>query len=350
MQPRLKPGAFFRQCVGIDVAKETFTACLSMLDDEGCNTPSFEFYNNKTGFNQLVRWARKEALKEYPLCFVMEPTGVYYEELASHLLKLGYTVHVIPAKRVKSFAESEGYKTKTDKVDAYILSMLGCQKRNLKPWKAPDPVMAEIRSLCRLRSDMVKIRTMLKNQIEAMEHSRFRSDKSLKISKTALVAIEKNISMAEKEISGQTAKCDNFKELLPYAVSVPGIGEITATAILAETACFRDFASQRQLVSFAGLDVVARQSGPHDPRRHISKKGNTAIRAMLYICAMSAITHYEEIRTFYNRIKTSNPNGKVAMVAVMRKLLVLLYTVCKNKTTYDINFEKDKEEKENNDK
>ena len=183
---------------------------------------------------------------------------------------------------------------------------------------------------------------MLKNQIEALEHSRFRSDKSLKICRSALVGIEKNVAAAEKEISSHTGKCDSFKELLPYAMSVPGIGEITATAILAETACLKDFANQRQLVSFAGLDVVACQSGPHDPRRHISKKGNTSIRAMLYICAMSAISHYEEIRTFYNRIKTSNPNGKVAMVAVMRKLLVLLYTVCKNKSAYDANFEKNK--------
>lgn len=350
MQPRLKISSFFRQCVGVDVAKETFTACLSMLDDEGCSTPSIEFNNNKTGFNQLVRWARKEAMGEYPLCFVMEPTGVYYEELASHLVKLGYTVHVVPAKRVKSFAESEGYKTKTDKIDSYILSMMGCQKRNLKAWTPPDPVMTEIRSLCRMRSDMVKIRTMLKNQIEALEHSRFHSDKSLKICRSALVGIEKNVAAAEKEISSHTGKCDSFKELLPYAMSVPGIGEITATAILAETACFKDFANQRQLVSFAGLDVVARQSGPHDPRRHISKKGNTSIRAMLYICAMSAISHYEEIRTFYNRIKTSNPNGKVAMVAVMRKLLVLLYTVCKNKSAYDANFDKNKEKKENSGK
>ena len=115
MEPRLKISSSFRQCVGVDVAKETFTACLSMLDDEGRSTPSIAFNNNKTGFNQLVRWARKEAFGEYPLCFVMEPTGVYYEELASHLVKLGYTVHVVPAKRVKSFAESEGCKTKTDK-------------------------------------------------------------------------------------------------------------------------------------------------------------------------------------------------------------------------------------------
>lgn len=75
MQPGFKITSYFRQCVGVDVAKSTFMACLSMLDDMGCSTPSFEFDNDKHGFNQFVKWVRKEMLKEYPICFVMEPTG-----------------------------------------------------------------------------------------------------------------------------------------------------------------------------------------------------------------------------------------------------------------------------------
>ena len=85
---------------------------------------------------------------------------------------------------------------------------------------------------------------------------------------------------------------------------------------------------------FAGLDVVARQSGPQDPKRHISKKGNSTIRSMLYICAMSAIRFNPKMREFYDRIKKSNPSGKVALVAVMRKLLILMYSVCKSKKPY----------------
>ena len=82
MKPNFEPGKWFMQCVGIDIAKSTFTACLCMYEfDQGCSTPPVVFSNNKTGFNQFVKWSRKEALKGYPIRYVMEPTGVYYEQL-----------------------------------------------------------------------------------------------------------------------------------------------------------------------------------------------------------------------------------------------------------------------------
>ena len=73
-------GEFFRQCIGIDISKNKFTACLYMYDrasDVGCCTKSIDFDNTKSGFNQMVKWSRKEAVKGYPLPYLMEPTGVY---------------------------------------------------------------------------------------------------------------------------------------------------------------------------------------------------------------------------------------------------------------------------------
>jgi len=75
-------------------------------------TGSVEFPNTKTGFNQLVRWARREAEDGHPLLFLMEPTGTYHEDLAYHLHKLSFTVHVIPSGRVHAFFKEEGIKTK----------------------------------------------------------------------------------------------------------------------------------------------------------------------------------------------------------------------------------------------
>lgn len=334
MQPRFKPTVYFRQCVGIDIAKSTFMACLSMLDAEGCSTSPIEFTNDRHGFNQFVRWTRKESLKGYPLCFVMEPTGVYYEALAMHLTKLGMTVHVVPANRVRDFAKYEGYKTKTDKIDAYILSMLGCENRKLKNWAAPDEQFASIRSLCRLRTSLVKHSTMLKNRLGALTVSSFSDKKTVRICSAALDDIDKNIYKAETEIRNLIDKSEQFKEAVRLSTTIPGIGQTTASAILAEVGCFANFNNHRQVVSFAGLDVVARQSGPQDPKRHISKKGNSTIRSMLYICAMSAIRFNPKMREFYDRIKKSNPSGKVALVAVMRKLLILMYSVCKSKKPY----------------
>ncbi len=79
----------------------------------------------KTGFNQLVKWARREAEKGKPILFLMEPTGTYYEDLAYHLHKLSFTVYVIPSGRVHAFFKEEGIKTKTDSVDAYGLALMG---------------------------------------------------------------------------------------------------------------------------------------------------------------------------------------------------------------------------------
>ena len=71
-----------RQCVGIDVSKDKFSACLyvyDILSDMGCYSKTVDFSNDKTGFNQLVKWSRKEALNGYQVSYLMEPTGVYYE-------------------------------------------------------------------------------------------------------------------------------------------------------------------------------------------------------------------------------------------------------------------------------
>ena len=117
MTPDFKVGKdnkWFRQCVGIDIAKEKFNACLFMYDiasDMGCGTKSVEFKNTKQGFNQLVKWARKECIKEYPLTFLMEPTGVYYEPLAYHLCKIQQTVYIVMPNKARDFCNYEGIKT-----------------------------------------------------------------------------------------------------------------------------------------------------------------------------------------------------------------------------------------------
>lgn len=130
-----KDNQWFRQCVGIDIAKDKFNARLYMYDiasDMGCCTKGVEFPNNKTGFNQLVKWSRKEALKEYPITFQMEPTGVYYEALAYHLYKICKTVYVVLPNKARDFCNYEGIKTKTDDMDSRCLALLGCKNRKLE--------------------------------------------------------------------------------------------------------------------------------------------------------------------------------------------------------------------------
>ena len=133
MKPNFEPGKWFMQC-GNRHCKGYVHGLPGMYEfDCGCSTPPVVFTNDNPGFNQFVKWSRKEALKGYLLRYVMEPTGVYYEQLASHLNNLSLNVRVVLPNKAREFAKYEGILTKTDDMDAYTLGMLGCLDKRLKP-------------------------------------------------------------------------------------------------------------------------------------------------------------------------------------------------------------------------
>ena len=117
--------------------------------------------------------------------------------------------------------------------------------------------------------------------------------------------------------------------------TIPGIGGQTALILLAETNGFAHFANARQLASFAGLDVVQRQSGTSvHGRARLSKRGNTHLRAALYMPALTACRHNAQQKAFYERLRTRHPTGKAALCAVMRKLLLLAFSLHQSKEDY----------------
>lgn len=336
MKPTYPVNCCFRQCVGIDVSKNKFTACLMMLS-WGCpaeSTLSIDFANNKTGYNQLVKWARKEAVKESPLLFLMEPTGTYYEDLAYHLHKLGFTVYVAPAKRVHAFFKEEGIKTKTDSVDAWGLALMGCAKPNMKTWSPPSSTYRELRQLTRLGVQLSAIKTMLTNHKEALSHSYNPSAEALRQVDALIKSVDLRIDDNIASIKHVACADPEVNEKIRYIESIKGLGFLAAVTVLAETDGFNIITNRKQLASFAGLDVVARDSGKSTPQRHISKIGNSNLRRILYMCSLSAVIHNPQMRALYARINERKP-AKVARTAVMRKLLLLAYTLCKSKTYYN---------------
>jgi transposase len=336
MRSKFPTDRYFRQCVGIDVSKDKFTACMCMLS-WGCPaqfTESIEFSNTKTGFNQLIKWARREAEKTHPILFLMEPTGTYYEELAYHLHKLSFTVHVIPSGRVNAFFKEEGIKTKTDAVDACGLALMGSSKPYLKMWNPPCPVYRELRQLTRLQVRFKGIRTMLTNHKEALTHRYEPSPNAIRQVNALIKSVDLRIDRNEALIEELAGNNPEIKEKLSYIQSIKGLGFLASITILAETNGFANISSRSQLASFAGLDVVARESGKSTPARHISKAGNSHLRRIVYLCSLSATVYNPQMCALYSRISQHNPS-RVARVAVMRKLLLLTYTLCKTKQMYD---------------
>ena len=336
MKPFHKPTTGFRQCVGVDVSKETLSAsmCMQSWGDAAQFTLTLDFPNTKNGFNRLVKWSRSEALKDYPIHFLMEPTGTYYEDLAYHLSKLKFIVYVVPPARVKAFCKEEGIKTKTDHIDAAAMALMGCNKPHMKAWTPPLPLYRELRQLTRNGVDFKKMRTMVSNQREALTHSYEPSPQALKEIDALIRSLDRRITSNLEMIRKLVDSSDEIRDKVRLVETITGIGFITAATIIAETDGFCLMTSRKQVASYAGLDVVARDSGSKTPRRHISKQGNVHIRRALFMSAMSAALHNPQMKDLYGRICRKS-NLMVARTAVMRKLLELAYTLCKNRTEYD---------------
>lgn len=335
---QITPGRYFRQCVGIDVSKDSLTACLQMYDiasDSGCHSVTVEFINDRPGFNQLVRWSRKECLKGYPVAFLMETTGVYHEALACHLHRIGMTVYVVLPNKARDFAEYEGIKTKTDSMDARCLALLGCACRSLRPWEPPKPLYRELRNMTRFASDIKKVRTALTNHVEALEHGMAPCRDIIGYYNRLVSNI---YGMLERNCRNIRSKVESDPELaaaVKRLESIKGIGYFSIVSIIAETQGFHMISNRKQLASYAGLDVSARQSGKIDTGHHISKRGNARIREALYFPAISACRFNRQIHGAYERICARTATKKVGITAGMRKMLLLMYALWKNKEEYD---------------
>jgi transposase len=337
MKPNFEPGKWFMQCVGIDIAKKTFTACLCMYEfDQGCSTAPVVFNNDKTGFNQFVKWSRKEALKGYPLRYLMEPTGVYYEPLAYHLNKLGLNVCVVLPNKAREFAKYEGILTKTDDMDAYTLGMLGCVDKRLKPWTPPSPIYRELRQMTRFVADINKVRTELQNHLESLTHSEIAEKSIVKHYNKLIDEIDKQLASNQKAIHEKIKQEPGLAERIERIVTIKGLGFMTVVNILAETNGFALITNRRQLTSYAGLDVPAHQSGPVDAKRHISKQGNVHLRTALFYPAIVSTKYNPQMKDFYGRLCAKKTQSKmIGVTATMRKLLLLVYSLWKSGEVYD---------------
>ena len=155
-----------KQCVGIDISKKSFTACICTSHSNEYLTFSEvrSFANDRKGFNQLARWAAKQHKKseDAPLVFLMEATGVFHESLAHHLYHIKKEIHVVLPNKSKHYFSSLNIKTKTDKRDAQVLARFGVERRHGK-WVAPDPVLLGIRNLTRYYVQLNEQKTALNN-------------------------------------------------------------------------------------------------------------------------------------------------------------------------------------------
>ncbi|RZK36275.1 IS110 family transposase [Pedobacter sp. Leaf250] len=329
--------AIRKQSIGIDISKSTFTACLCQQSDDGKLTFSkvLDFSNDSKGFNQLLRWTKGLIVSDSELVFLMEATGVYYENLAHHLYKIKKRVHVVLPNTSKHYFSSLNVKTKTDAVDARILSQFGVERVH-KLWTPPPSALLQLRNLTRYYVQLQEQKTALGNIKHSKDCSHDIQNFITKSNKKLINEIDKEIQRCLKEIKKAIEDDKALKERVRKILTIKGVGLITVATILAETMGFEQFHSSKQLVSYSGYDIVQRESGTSiKGKTRISKKGNRYIRNALYFPAMVACRYNETLKETYIRInKNSKASKMIGQVAIQRKLLVLIYTLWKNNTEF----------------
>ena len=271
----------------------------------------------------------------------MEATGVYHEGIAHYLNNKGYRVSVMQSGRVKRYAQSLSQRSKTDALDSKMLSMLGCE-RELVAWEPPSKLMQQLKSLSRERSNLIKEQSIEKNRQQSIASSNYQDKRAERRSKQRMKLIASQLSEIEAELFSLSQSDAELSRKLSYVMSAPGISFITLITVVSETSGFSFINNVKQLTSYAGYDVVLRESGTFKGKTKISKKGNKHIRSVLHMPSMAAIRYNPTLKTFYERLKPEKEQPIVALVAVQRKMLILMYTLWKNEENYDARYEQKK--------
>ena len=344
-----RKSTILRQNLGIDISKRKFDACLATIDTQG--NIQFKkvkkFSNTPEGFKNFIKWVEKIKHPQLPVTFTMESTGVYHEALAYFLHGQGEHLSVLLPNTVKKFLQSLNIKSKTDKIDARVLARMGVE-RVLPTWKLSSKNYRKLRKLTRERTRLIDIRTMLKSHLEAECHSGEPMDNIMLRIEEHIQHINQQVKKIEEELK-DIIKTDKYiSERIAKITTLIGVGFITAVTVIAEVQGFDNFRNLRQLWSYAGYDVQHRQSGQYKGKTTISKKGNSHIRRALYGPSMTIIRHSQTFKRFYKRLKEAKGSGMLALVAVQRKLLGLIYTLWKNNTEFIDNYEQVKDKLSSN--
>ncbi len=307
---------------------------------------SRRFKNTYAGIESLHEWLKKKRDEKHPVHLTMEATGNYYENTAYYFeSKPDFEVHVLLPNVSRAFARSLNLKSKNDAVDASMLGRLGCE-RKLEEWQPLSKQMRQIKLLCRERKQLSSDKTIAQNRLHAVKSGYLPNKDTVVRMNRRIAFIEKQMGRIEKEIRDLVNEDAALKERLDHVCTLRGIGLMTAVSVVAELNGFTFFENRSQVVSYCGFDVVENKSGKSKGgKTNISKKGNSYVRAALFMSALTHIKYDDHAKNYYTRIVQKSSIKMKGIVAIQRKLLLLIYTLYTRNVPYDPTYHERLKEK-----
>jgi len=321
--------------IGIDVGASELVAALVGRKPR-C------FKHSRTGIKAMVKWAKKIAL-ETPLHFCLEATGVYGYSVACCLHQEHHiSVSVINPAQIASYGKAQLRRTKTDSVDSQVILSFA-QSQNPPLWK---PESSTIRQLYYLVVESARIRKT-QGQWGNRKHSQNYLKDIPKVIKQAQKALDRTMHRQLEKIEQAIVElcCQNeeLKQDVELLCSIPGISNHSAVRVLAYGKnTLRDY-SRNALTAHAGLAPAQRQSGTsiHGKAR-IAKQGDRRLRTTLFMPALVAAYHNPILKTFYQKLLKKGKPKMLAIVAVMKKLLIMIQAILKNKIPFNPKYQLDR--------
>jgi len=305
--------------IGIDVSKKD----LSVFDGKDLK------FINQEGLTSFKKYLKKKYnLSEVAIIF--EPTGVYSLYLKEFCAENSIKAYIVNPKKSHNFTRALGKRSKTDKIDARILYQFH------KLIEAKDIQVPKVDQQAKvLSSYLTSYEFALKQRISLSHHLESLRDKRL------IALMRKDLKRAKKledkifnDILEYVSKNQNLEEDYQRLSTIPGIGEKAAIALLTLFKTYQG-TNRVQITALTGLDPVRRESGTSVKYKvKISKNGKGIYRKILYLPTLCATVHNQKIRLFYQRLLANHKNKKLAVIASMRKILLIAHAMYRDKTEY----------------
>jgi len=320
-------------CLGIDIAKASFDAALLPQDGKPKHRT---FPNDPDGFAQLTIWLNQNLAVEAapvtaPVHACLEATSHYGDALARYLVASGHVVSVVNPAAVRAFARAELSRAKTDKADAARIARY-CQMHRPRPWVPPSEGASTLQTLVRRLEVLKEMHRMESNRQEG-------APAPVRASLSAVIAVlEEQIASVEAQIRDHIYSHPDLRAQSDLLTSIPGVGDATAAALLAELgdAPAQRFGSARQAAAFCGLVPRLHTSGTSVRGRSVlCKMGGARLRKALYFPALSALRFNPAIRAMAQRLQAAGKSKMAIVGAAMRKLVHLAFGVLKTGKPFD---------------
>ena len=311
MQGKIERSAPAKIYVGIDASKAWLDVASTPI------STSFRVANDKRGHKALMK--KLSGLEVAAV--VIEATGKYHRGVHIFLHERGLPVCVVNPYRSRKFADALGELAKTDKIDAMVLAQYA---ELVEPEaQAPAPkAVAEMAELVHARNTAVAAQTALRNRLGAAHSSLLKRELRIQLRSSAA-----HIKRLEKAI--RVVITDNAELTRRYKIltSIPGIGPIAAAGLVGLMAELGTLSS-KQVAALVGVAPMNWDSGQMRGRRAI-KGGRPAVRRLIYMAALSAAVRgaNPDLKVFYDQLGRRGKASKVAIVAAMRKLVILANTL-----------------------